>query len=197
MRQIVHYCHYGKKTTYKNHEDSNASKSGRGGWTQSLAEWKRTSQPWWGLRVHISFLLGLIVTGGRSPCRLGRWPSFCYTSSALEIAGNNIKNDALVESLWSLTQMHSYWTRRDYRERGLGNSTQVVSPIFWYDTVVVERKDERHNIPWSWKNWWGPDGHWHLNHNLGQILDRGTWLVTGMWEGAITLKKEKKKQSHL
>ena len=98
---------------------------------------------------------------------------------------------SLAESLWSLTQAHSYWTWRGYRERSLENSTQVVSPNFWYDIVVVEGKDERHNIHWSWRNWWGPYGHWHLYHNPGQMLDPGTWLVTGMWEGAITLKKKK------
>jgi hypothetical protein len=34
------------KTTYENHDDSNVSKLGRGGGTQSLADRKRTSQLW-------------------------------------------------------------------------------------------------------------------------------------------------------
>ena len=50
------------QTTYENHEDSNVSKSGRGGGTQPLDDRKRTSQPWCGLRVQISvFLLGFTI----------------------------------------------------------------------------------------------------------------------------------------
>ena len=65
------------QTTYLNNEDSNVSKSGRGGGTQPLDGRKRASQPLCGLRVQISvFLLGLIKKRSSS-CRLGRWPSFC------------------------------------------------------------------------------------------------------------------------